>query len=359
MKNDPKLADTYEGMRLMFLEELGWLARELGEPERGLVYIDEHLKGVRERFPGTASRLLIERARLNVALKNWRQAELDLDEYFGAEKKAYNDFQAFAGACLLQGFLHRRRGDEEGAQRAWTRQYLTSDGKTEKAYSLTDPRIVSRAGTSVIQVFLVASLTDQLSDEDALQFQERLLVDFPPDYRTAINTLRFRLSAAVVRGMFRTPRGREAAERMAFQDGSLADYLSLPVLAAASSLLRKEGFVAGTVITPEHDELLWNLCEEIWQSIRAGKLEHGHLLQMGLTWKGTTNFLGWGGLSPSLAKQPSLRGPLAYVMGQRLLRLGQAPAQAVPLFRTALGDAPEGSPLRRLAEAELQRLQAK
>jgi hypothetical protein len=74
---------------------------------------------------------------------------------------------------------------------------------------------------------------------------------------------------------------------------------------------------------------------------------------MGLAWKGITNVLGWAGVAPTLP--PDLRGALAYVLGHRYLRLGR-PEDAAGLFRTAVADAPAGSPLRKLAEAELQRL---
>src|SRR3712207_9540606 len=36
---------------------------------------------------------------------------------------------------------------------------------------------------------------------------------------------------------------------------------------------------------------------------------------------GSTNFLGWGALSPTL--EPALRGPFAYVFGHRYLRLNK------------------------------------
>jgi hypothetical protein len=86
-----------------------------------------------------------------------------------------------------------------------------------------------------------------------------------------------------------------------------------------------------------------------------GKLTLPQLIQIGLTWKGTTSYLGWAGVSPNL--DPALRGPSAYIFGHRYLRLNRR-QEALALFRTALADAPPGSSLRRLAQAELDRLKA-
>lgn len=88
----------------------------------------------------------------------------------------------------------------------------------------------------------------------------------------------------------------------------------------------------------------------------AGTLNDAQVLQVALTWKGTTNFLGWAGVKGSL--EPALRGPLAYVAGHRYLRLNR-PTDAVTFFRTARQDSSPGSALHRLAQAELERLNAK
>ena len=74
------------------------------------------------------------------------------------------------------------------------------------------------------------------------------------------------------------------------------------------------------------------------------------MLQLALSWKGTTNFLGWGGLAPKL--EPSLRGPIALVLGHQYRRLNK-PADSLAAFKIAAADAPEGSTLRKLAQAAI------
>ena len=80
------------------------------------------------------------------------------------------------------------------------------------------------------------------------------------------------------------------------------------------------------------------------------RLSKSQLFQLALAWKGTTNLLGWGGLSSKL--KPELRGPAAYLLGLRYLKLNK-PTEAAGMFETAATDAPIGSPLKKLAEAEL------
>ena len=60
------------------------------------------------------------------------------------------------------------------------------------------------------------------------------------------------------------------------------------------------------------------------------------MLQLALSWKGTTNFLGWGGLAPKL--EPSLRGPIALVLGHQYRRLNK-PADSLAAFKIAAADA--------------------
>jgi hypothetical protein len=85
---------------------------------------------------------------------------------------------------------------------------------------------------------------------------------------------------------------------------------------------------------------------------------HLHLSgQLLAAWKGVTNFLGWGGVAPQL--DGSLRGPAAYVLGVRYLRVKNMPEKAEAMFRAALADAASETTLRRLAQAQLDRLKNK
>ena len=88
--------------------------------------------------------------------------------------------------------------------------------------------------------------------------------------------------------------------------------------------------------TPEQEELVWRAVGDLYTALcRTGKLDKLKILQFIWAWKGMSNFLGWGGLSPKL--EPGLRGPLAYVIGHRYFQLKQ-PDDAKVCFRTSLDD---------------------
>jgi len=72
------------------------------------------------------------------------------------------------------------------------------------------------------------------------------------------------------------------------------------------------------------------------EAFRKGELSKPQMLQLALSWKGTTNFLGWGGLAPKL--EPSLRGPIALVLGHQYRRLNK-PADSLAAFKIAAADA--------------------
>ena len=76
-------------------------------------------------------------------------------------------------------------------------------------------------------------------------------------------------------------------------------------------------------------------------------------VQFMLAWKGANNIFGWKGVAPSL--DPSMRGPAAYVLGHRFLKLGKR-ADALTFFQTAIDDSPADSQLRKLATAQLDEI---
>jgi hypothetical protein len=108
-------------------------------------------------------------------------------------------------------------------------------------------------------------------------------------------------------------------------------------------------------LTAEQDALIWNVCHDLFTGYVNGKISEWQLSPGLFAWGGMTNYLGWGGLSAAF--DAPIRGPLAYVYGLRFLHLEPPqPEDAARLFRSAIKDAPADSPLRRLAQAELDRL---
>jgi hypothetical protein len=246
--------------------------------------------------------------------------------------------QQFNAACLLEGFLRERKGDKAGSLASWQRGKLEARG----------------GGVPLLQCMMLASLSGQMTDDRAKLYYERMLKGLPADFERAILSSGFRLPAVVMRDMWQYPRCHDAARRIALQSVSYAEYLKLPLACAGYSVLRKDAMPA--TLSSEQDEVVWQLANRMCDMVLDGKFTQPNAFQLALSWKGISNFLGWGGLSQSV--DPSLKAPLAYVLGFRFERLNQ-PTVAADLFRTAARNAAAGSPLRNLAEQEAQRLDKK
>src|SRR5207302_135578 len=100
--------------------------------------------------------------------------------------------------------------------------------------------------------------------------------------------------------------------------------------------------------------LLDDLVRDLWTAAAHKRISEVQALGLFQAWKGNLGLFGWSGAAARL--DPALRGPLAYVGGHRMQRLGKPKQEVIGLFRTAWQDAPPDSRLRRLAQAELDRL---
>jgi serine/threonine protein kinase/tetratricopeptide (TPR) repeat protein len=313
---------------------------------------------------GTVYFPLVERARLHAALKEWGQAEADLDEFFRVQaQESRRQYGFHAGACLLQGFLRERRGDHEGARAAWRRGLIKSWEKENPA----DPspaELTERAGIALVSHIIMASFTGELGDDEAARLLDRLWSTGQPGQTASeMNALSLMARSlkpppAALREMWRTPRGKEWARRIALRELSYDEYIRTPLVLFAAELLRQRALPAP--VSSEQDELVWTLCRDMDTAYRKGILKDSDLISLGAAWKGINlGGLGWKSLEAKVLKsQPQLRGPLAYLLGHRSLQKKRQ-AEARTYFTTAHEAQPENAVLRRLAQAELDRLKAK
>ena len=96
--------------------------------------------------------------------------------------------------------------------------------------------------------------------------------------------------------------------------------------------------------------MIWEFVQSGHAAFLKGKLRKEEGLLLAALWKFRSTLL-WPGLQSSL--DSSVRGPLAYLLGQLFLR-DKRPADATAFFRDALADAAPGSRLHRLARAALE-----
>jgi tetratricopeptide (TPR) repeat protein len=323
-----------------YVQEYCWILRNQGQPDEALRTVDHWLYVSPGVFRPGQKYLLLERARILAALDRYAEAEQAIDELFRVSTLEELD-NTFAPACLARGLLRERRGDVAGALEAWREgsQDLKLDIRAEN-------------GINTISRLIMASLGGSMTDEQARAICSSLFSTLAGETTTGYVAL---IPPSVLREMWRSPRGREWASRIAFRQMSFADQVRIPAVLLVVEMFRQRAFT-GASTTPEQDEVAWNLVNQGFSRYMSGELGDPQAVSLAMTWKGVTAFVGWDALAPSL--RPEFRGPAAYVFGQRYLRHLNQREQAARFFRTALDDAPADSVLRRLAQEELDQLKA-
>ena len=161
---------------------------------------------------------------------------------------------------------------------------------------------------------------------------------------------------AIIKEIYNEATGHEFARREAYLEVPLKELNIKPLLLAVEAEIRLDAIPEGG--TRELAALIDSGLEEIWRLIQKRKFTERQLILMISAWRGTSNFLGWAGLESSLKDRPELRGKIAYVYARRFLVLKNQDF-ARRLFQLCLSDSPAQSPFRKLAQEQLDRLQAK
>ncbi len=324
-----------------WIGEYAWLLRSEGHAPEALALVDHWLIEPSGGYRASCLPLLIERGRCLAALQRWDEAEQALEE--ASRHESVGELPVFfTSRSLLHGFLRERRGDHEGALAAW-----------RAGLDLPNTSVDSMTGLVFLYRLILGALTDGLSQADLAKAQSSLFAQFSANSIGSFFSTTAQFPAAGLRDMWLTPRGREAARQIAYQEVSFAEEVRLAPTLLIVHALRTGAY--GGKMPPEDEEVAWEMFNEAYQAFASGKISTPQVLATGMTWKGTTNVLGWSGLARSL--EPSIRGPSAYIFGQRYLHHFKQSAEAAMFFHTALQDAAPGSLLSRLAAAELDYLE--
>jgi hypothetical protein len=159
------------------------------------------------------------------------------------------------------------------------------------------------------------------------------------------------VSPNIIRGAWRSPRGRETARRMAFFDVEPMEFGRLAPIVLVYEKVRQDLF-AGK-LTPDQDEVCWQAVSGVGTALSTRKLGKTQIMQLVFAWKGSAGAFGWSGVAPKLT--PEMRPAVAYLMGIRYVQL-KRPADAQGMFQLAGQESPAGSATARLARQELDRL---
>ena len=285
--------------------------------------------------------VIIERARTLAALDRCEEAEKSLEEALRGvtpDKPGWD----YTTAWATLGFVRQQLGDPAGAEQAW-RQGLQIDWQTPWM------------GFRFVQGLILASLTGELSESDTRRLTERSLQWLPSelsDNPVIQSLVPVEFVTSVLRNTFRTPRGRQYARQIVLREIPFAECVRAPPM-----LVVAEGVHQGAMpetMTDQQQALVWQLVGDGYVAVtQEGSVGQQQLMWLVVTWTGAAGRFAWQAVAPTL--DPHLRGPIAYVMGQRYLRLDQA-EDALFFFQAALADASPDSPLAALTQAELDRL---
>ncbi len=338
-------------------EEYAWLLRLRGRYQDARTALDRFLLKEGGTHDAACLCLLVERARLHAAMGNWDAAAKDIEEYFRLSSPG--DYYYYSAACLIEGFLCERRGNRAGAVEAWRRGFLRDEtGQAVGPQGTKGKRTFAAealSGVRFLHFMILGSLADELSEAETEDLIKALAKRESADSPFSILRV-LPLPASVyeaLRTMWRTPRGRELARKVAFREMDFGEYARQPLLLAACQFF-KQGAM-GEDIPREQEELLWQLAGDGHSAHLSGKLSVLHMAQLGLAWKGRTDLFGWAGVAPAL--DASLRRRLSYVLGHRYLRL-KRPEDAADFFSAAAAAAQHDSVVYRLARQQLGKLQA-
>jgi len=168
---------------------------------------------------------------------------------------------------------------------------------------------------------------------------------------------------SMLRASWRTPRGREVARHIALRDVPFSDIARWPLFIGWIRFVHEVCFNAAETLSPDQDELLWRMSEEIYTAYREGTLTDRYFLPFGAIVAGNPNApgMGWREVATLLEKLPRLRGALAYIFGQRYVKKGD-PKTALMFFKAAAADAdrdPAWPLLQRLAKIDVDALAPK
>ena len=285
--------------------------------------------------------LLLERARINFDLRNWADAEQDLNEILQA--KGSNPVKYVEALCM-KGFLRERAGDLKGAQDVWKEGI--------KIYHTVKRRPGDPFGENVMRFmnyWIMVSMAGEMSDEDCRGIQSFFLggVDGDAQFQQLSNVASSLIPPAVIRETWRTARGRDLAQKWVFRQASYTETGLMPLYLIGAETLHHLALPGP--LTPEHDQLIWELVHNGSRAYFDGKLGKDQIGMIGLTFKDSWF---WAGVDKTL--DPSVRGPTAYLLGHRYLK--RDVKQAETFFRTALSSAPPGSVLQRLSQTQLDKL---
>lgn len=292
--------------------------------------------------------LWLEQARNYAALQDWKRADIAVDRYLASVERPIVHYMYYSQPYAMKGFLEEKLGKKELAEEHWKKGLWDNFAKQYPA-ALESGERTPDGLWGLFDFWIMGSLSNSLSDNDGQELEGTLKSRMVSDPLLSQLLTSFQFSPNVIRGSWRTPRGREWAQRITFFEMSPIEYLRVPGQVLLYEKVRQELF--DQPLTPEQDELAWNTVQGVGNLLFEGKIDKSQLLQVGFAWKGI------GGINGVIENVPAnLKGECCYLMGKRYLKINK-PAAAQLMFQSADGYAAGDSVVKKLVKEELQRLE--
>ena len=296
--------------------------------------------------------LQLELARNAIDLQHWDEAESAVNRYLTEVQRPIRNYNFYSQPYLLLGFLQQHRGDQQGAIATW-KQGLYSSYREQLVPADRPDAIAPSAMWGMIDFWIMASLSDTLTDQEAEQLWKRLIASATSDPIMGQFATALTVTPATVRNAWRTERGRELAQQMAFMSLPPVEFVRTPPLLVAYEKVRQELF--SDAPSADEDEVIWRAVSGLANLYLSGKLNKSQGLQLALAWKGTSGIFGWAGVAPALPKE--IKAEVTYLMCHRYLKLGQVD-QAHKWFEELMADPQTVATVKALVEKELEKLDA-
>ena len=352
--------------RLWLIEEYCWLKRLQGDPSTAIRLLAKFLGEEDETLAAQYTPLLIEWARCHVARGEFDLAAEAISSYQTASAPAERIYRHHSAAALVEGFLLEQAGQRDaaidawrgGLYKMWQPLRVTSDLEPkDRPTPLPPPNPDNFSGMEMLQFMVLASLAGELSNEEAQAVVRWHAFRQPKGSPLSMLDGPLALVGAdffanSVRAAFQSTRGKEIAHDVAFQAMPFREMYISAVKMPAVEALRLGAF--GDSEREEVYEFLLNLADDGYSRYQADQLSTRQIVQLGLTWRGRNDILGWAGVARSL--DGSLRVRLGYLFGWRYLKL-ERPDDAREFFQVVAEDPASDAELKKLANEKLVELE--
>lgn len=284
--------------------------RFAGDPRESITAIDE----ARATNAHVDDWLLLSRAQTRVMLGEYVAAEKDIEEAFAAcARIARTNGNIVARLHLMKGFLQERSGDHVQALVSWKRCY-------EILKSAEYPDHDAKNFESLFLI-IAGGLSGELQPEDASGLVRTAVSSVGGSSLTELFPSQTIHECLLM--MWRSEVGMKVASDFAFETIGLRDRILLPPTLAGYEFVIQNAFVGRA--TPAEREVVWAVAKHVFEEFTAGNgLSTAQLMQLAISWKGTTNIFGWSGVSATLPEK--LRCRFAYLLGNRLITRGDIAA---------------------------------